>query len=91
MTESALRERQQKQVDDNYEAFLQRLKVGDDFYQKNYGKYALMHDSEIIDVFDSWQDARKAAKLLYKKGELFSIQKVDTMPIDLGFYSHAIL
>lgn len=90
MTEVAMRERQQKQVDDNYDAFQLRLQDSN-FYQQHYGKYALMHDSKIVDLFDSWQDAHKAAKLLYKKEtELFSIQKVDDTPIDLGFYSHAI-
>lgn len=91
MTEVAMRERQQKQVDENYKVFLQRLQEDDEFYQRNYGKYALMRDCKIVDLFDSWQDARKTAMLLYKADKLFSIQKVDDAPIDLGFYSHALL
>lgn len=90
MTEATIREQQQKQVDENYAAFLQRLQDSE-FYRQHYGKYALMHDRKIVDLFDSWDDAHKTAKLLYTKAnELFSIQKVDDAPVDLGFYSHAI-
>ena len=52
--------------------------------------YALMKDEKVVQLFSSWQDARKAAKLLYKD-EPFSIQQVNKEKIDLGFYSHAIL
>ncbi len=76
----------QAEVDRNYEAF---QKLGNDFYRNHYGMYALMKDAEVIQLFSSWQDARKAAKLLYKD-EPFSIQEVEKEAIDLGFHSHAI-
>ena len=77
----------QAEVDRNYEAF---RKLGDDFYRNHYGMYALMKDEEVVQLFSSWQDARKAAKLLYKD-EPFSIQEVNKEAVDLGFHSHAIL
>ena len=76
----------QEEVDENYEAF---LRLDDSFFEQNPGMYALMKDREVVDLFSSWQDARKAAKLLYKQ-EPFSIQKVTREKIDLGFYSHGI-
>ena len=82
-----LQDRQQEQVDKNYAAFQQ---LEDEFFHRNHGRYALMRDQKVVDVFDSWQDARKAAILLYKD-KLFSIQEVDKAPLDLGFYSHAVL
>ena len=76
----------QQEVDRNYEAF---LKLDDDFYCQHFGSYALMKDTKVVEVFSTWQDARKAAKLLYGE-EPFSIQEVGKEAIDLGFYSHAV-
>ncbi|MCY4047592.1 MAG: hypothetical protein OXF42_05750, partial [Candidatus Dadabacteria bacterium] len=60
-------------------------------YHQNFGMYALMKDAKVVELFTSWQDARKTAKLLYEE-EPFSIQKVEKGDIiDLGFYSHAVL
>ena len=75
-----------QEVDRNYEAF---LKFDDGFYIKNLGMCALMKNAEVVEIFQSWQDARKTAKLLYKE-EPFSIQKVEKKNVDLGFYSYAI-
>lgn len=86
MTETTRRARQQKQVDDNYEAFQQ---LDDRFFEEHYGKCALMRDRKVVEVFDSWQDARKTAMLLYKD-KFFSLQKVDKTPIDLGIFSHGV-
>ncbi|MGR3984658.1 MAG: hypothetical protein OD817_05305 [Gammaproteobacteria bacterium] len=86
INEASMRERQQKQVDDNYAAF---QKLDDRFFEEHYGKYALMRDCKVVEVFDSWQDARKTAMLLYTDKH-FSLQKVDKAPIDLGFYSYGI-
>lgn len=77
----------QKEVDRNYEAF---LKLEDGFDSQYSGMYALMKNKKVIELFSSWQDARKTAKLLFKD-EPFSIQKVKEQKVDLGFYSHAIL
>lgn len=86
MIEANEQTRQQKQVDDNYEAF---QKLDDSFFEEHRGKYALLRDRELVDVFDSRQDARKTAMLLYED-KLFSIQKVDKTPVDLGFYSYGV-
>ncbi len=77
----------QEEVDKNYEVF---QKLDDDFYHNNSGMYALMKDRKVVEIFSSWQDARKTAKLLYKD-EPFSIQKIEKRGIDLGFYPHAVL
>lgn len=87
MTDKAnIRERQQQQVDANYETFLQ---LNDEVFLQNYGRHALMRDGEVVEVFDSWQDARKTAMLLYED-KVFLVQKFDKTPVDLGFYSYAV-
>ena len=52
---------------------------------------ALMHDGKIVEFFDTARDAFVAGQALFKPDHCFSIQEVIQGPIDLGFYSHAVL
>ena len=76
---------QQIEVDNNYKEFVKVLK---NIAQSHYGQFALMKSGEIIEYFDSWQDANKAGHLSFKD-EPFSIQEVTDQKVDLGFYSRA--
>jgi hypothetical protein len=51
-----------------------------------YGKYALIRQQKLINVFDTKEDALKAAELKFDDG-LFSIQEITDIAINLGFYS----
>lgn len=73
-------------VEENFEAFQKILPT---IPVDKYGKFALMQDRTIIEFFDSAGDAKKAGNLALK-GKKFSIQEVTALPIDLGWYSHAI-
>ena len=77
----------QAEVDRNYEAFRKLLP---DIPQSNVGKFAVMHDAEIVEYFDTAADAMTYAKERFKGGMLFSVQQVKDRVVDLGYFSHAM-
>lgn len=70
----------------NYEAFVRKLP---ELLAARRGKFALMHDAEIVEFFDTAADAFRAGKKLHGEGR-FSIQEVTDAVADLGFLSHAL-
>ena len=79
-------DKQQDQVDTNYEAFLKEFPS---IIGEHRDKYALMKDGQIFGFYATIQDAKTTAKK-FLPGENFSIQKVTDVPVDLGFFSHAV-
>ena len=77
---------QKEQVEQNYRAFEKKLPG---LLPAHKGKFALMRDREIIEFFDTAGDAFVAGLKLYED-RLFSVQEVVEIPIDLGYYSHAV-
>ena len=80
------REQKEREIDDNLEFFLAefpRLK------QNHFGKFALLKDKELVAVFDTAEDAQTAGARFFEDG-LFSIQKIDDTPANLGSYSFAV-
>lgn len=75
----------QKTIDDNFAAFRKVLPA---IMQQHAGRFALMHNAEIVDFFDTARDAVTAGEHLYENGE-FSIQEVTQTPINLGRFSYA--
>ena len=76
----------QKAVDENYKAFTEILPELDRRYS---GKYVLLRDKKVVEVFETIVDARIFAKAQYPD-ELFSIQPVPDRVADLGYFSHAM-
>ena len=76
----------QRAVDKNYKAF-QKLLL--DLMASNVGKYALMRNGKMVEIFDSARDAMIYGQNEYSDG-LFSVQKVITKVVDLGYFSHAV-
>jgi hypothetical protein len=74
------------QVEQNYAAFVAKLP---ELLKTHLGKFALMHDSAIIEFYDTARDAYVAGSAQFKSGD-FSIQEVVGTPVDLGYYSHAM-
>lgn len=73
------------QIEVNYQAF---LKILPSIITAQRGKFALMHDGEIILFLDTARDAYVVGVKFYGEGENeFSIQKVTDAVVDLGFYS----
>lgn len=52
------------------------------------GRFAVLHDANLVETFDSLNDAIAVAHDKFIDGN-FSIQEVTNEPLDLGFYSHA--
>mgnify|MGYP004497519419 FL=1 len=81
------REEIQKEVDNNYQFF---LKEKDKIPNYLLDKYVLIRKEEFIEYFDSVDDAIKYAKIKYEDN-LYSVQKVNDLPINLGFMGNIIL
>jgi hypothetical protein len=75
------------QVDRNYQTFMAQLPA---LIRTHAGKFALMHDGEIVEFFETAGDAYLAGLKLYNSDTAFSVQQVVKGAVDLGFYSHAV-
>ena len=82
----ATEEQIQDQIDRNYTAFKALLP---DLMKTSGGKWALLRNATIEEVFDTARDARLAGTKLYADG-LFSIQEVRSRAVDLGWFSHVV-
>jgi hypothetical protein len=74
------------QADRNFEAFQKKLP---DLLAAHAGKFALMHDGEIVDFFDTVTDAVKFGHAQFGDAN-FSVQEVTSQNVNLGFYSYAL-
>ena len=76
----------QKEVDENYKAFKELLP---ELLKDHWWRFALMHNKEVVHIFDSVHDAVVFAKDKYED-ELFSVQEVTEQSANLDYFSHAI-
>jgi len=74
------------QADRNYEAFKGKLPK---LLSTHAGKFAVMHDEEIVEFFDSLADAVRFGAMTYGDTN-FSVQEVTSKNVNLGFYSYAL-
>lgn len=77
------RERQQREVDDNYAAFRGML---DGLMADHAGRYALMKDRKVVAIFDTFGDARTAGNM-HCSDRVFSIQEITRNVLHLGRWS----
>jgi len=75
----------QEQVDRNFEVFKKLLP---DLLVENRGRWALMRDGTVVDIFDTAGDAYTSGASRFEDG-LFSVQRIGES-VDLGFFSHAL-
>ena len=75
---------QQQEVDRNYEAF---KKVLPELLKSDPGRTALMRGGEVVMCFDTERDAIQAGRRFFEDRR-FSIQKVSSRPVDLGYFSY---
>ena len=85
MTEKAQNNSQQIEVDKNFEAF---KKILPELIRTDRNRFALMRNRSLIACFDTSRDASQAGKTLFDDG-VYSVQKITTQPVDLGYFSHA--
>lgn len=77
-------ERQQREVDQNYDAFMAVL---GSILVEHRNELALMRDREIVGYFKTPRELLVAASERFPDG-IFSVQEVTDEPLDLGFWSH---
>ena len=75
-----------KMLEDNYAAFEKLLPA---FKAQDNGKFALMREGELVNVFDTAKDAVLYAEAQYKDGR-YSVQQITNAVVDLGYFSHAM-
>jgi len=54
----------------------------------NLGKYAIFHEGQLIDYFETNREALREAVQKFATGE-FSVMRVETQPVELGVASCA--
>ena len=77
------RQHQQQEVDRNYEAFKKELP---NLLKSDPGRTALMRGGVVVMCFDTERDAIEAGRTMFEDRR-FSIQKIRSRPIDLGYFS----
>ena len=75
------------EVDRNFDAFQKRLP---ELLKTHPGKFAVMHNGEIIQFFDSLSDAARFGHEKFGGAGKFSIQEVTSKNVNLGFYADAL-
>jgi hypothetical protein len=76
----------QAEVDRNWEAFQKLLPS---IIETHRNKFALMRKGEIVSYYSTALDARTTGEKFFADG-LYSIQQVTDVPVDLGYFSHAV-
>lgn len=74
------------QVENNFKAFQAKLA---DLLPAYAGKIAVLHDGNVVDVFDSFADAIKFGQEKFGNANEFSVQEITARAQSLGFYAHA--
>lgn len=74
------------ELDRNYDAFKAVLP---NLLPRNRGRFAVVRDGEVNDLFDTSRDAFIFGWRHYKD-DRFSVQEVTDEPVYLGIFSHAI-
>lgn len=70
----------------NWEAF---LGLGDDVKTQNIGRTALLHDGELIDIYNDSGDAYTTGVSMFGLGN-FSTQTFGVEPRSLGFFTMSV-
>lgn len=74
-----------QEIDNNYDFLQRRLAL---LLPEHEGQYALLRTCRVEGFFDQPGDAYREAQTRFDDG-IFSIQKVTSEPLDLGFFSYA--
>lgn len=83
---SPISDKKRDELEKNFQAMSERM---NEYIQIHANKYALMRDGEVVEFYNTWEDAYKTGMKFFKD-EMFSVQQVTKTPVDLGFFSHAV-
>ena len=78
--------KKQTELDKNFQAFSSELPH---ILQLHRNQFALLRNGKIVSYYSTWEDAYTTGENFYKDGK-YTIQKVTDIPVDLGFFSHAV-
>lgn len=81
------KESMQKEIDENYDAFVRLLP---ELIKTDMGRYVIMRNKKQVRIFDTFRDAILYAEDAYEDG-LYSVQEITQRPVDLGWFSHATI
>jgi hypothetical protein len=73
-------------IRENFDAFHAQLTL---LLETHAGKFAVLHNKEIIEFFDTFTDAARFGAKIYPDG-MFSVQEVTDQHINLGMFSIAL-
>lgn len=83
MSKNSVREASKKEALRNNEAY-QHIKV--ELEEKHMGRFALMHDGGLVDIYDDSSEAYSKGCEKFGLGK-FSIQAIGEEPISLGIFT----
>jgi hypothetical protein len=75
----------QTEIDQNLEFFMEKLP---NLLNDHKNRYVLLNNKNIVGIYDTIRDAQTTGDKLFQD-QLYSIQKVSEVAMDLGFFSHA--
>lgn len=75
------------EINSNFEAFSRLLPT---MLVERFGQSALMKAGRVVGFYKTTGAALSTAKKSYPDG-IFSIQKVENIPVDLGWFSHELV
>ena len=76
----------QEAIERNYAWFLGQLS---ELLPDQRGRYALIHDQQLIGLFDTPGEAEHQGELRFPNG-FYSIQPVEDQAVDMGYIAHAL-
>jgi hypothetical protein len=74
------------EINSNFEAFSRLLPT---VLNEHFGESVLMKAGQVVGFYKTTGAALSTAKKSYPDG-IFSIQKVENIPVDLGWFSHEL-
>ena len=74
------------EIEKNLRVFKAKLS---DLKKDHKGRYVLMRHEEIFGIYDTIRDAQLTGSKVFEDG-IFSVQKVTSDPVNLGFFSYAV-
>ena len=75
------------ELNKNQEAF---DRVQEEMEREHWGRTVLMHNGEVVSIYNDYGDAYSIACFMYGLGK-FSLHVVGQQPVDLGFHTVSLI
>lgn len=74
------------EIEKNLSAFKKELSI---LEKSHSGRYALLRHEKVVGIYDTIRDAQLTGSNFFED-KLFSVQKITSVPINLGYFSYAM-